>query len=72
MEAVKKHGPVDILINNAGVIQGKYFLDMSEQEASKSMIVNAESHFWTTREFLPSMVQRNNGHIVSISAMEGT
>lgn len=45
------------------------FLDMSEQEASKSMVINAESHFWITREFLPSMVKRNKGHIVSIASM---
>jgi all-trans-retinol dehydrogenase (NAD+) len=59
------------LINNAGIVQGKSFLEMSEQEASKTMVVNAESHFWTTKEFLPSMVERNSGHIVSVASMAG-
>ena len=35
------------------------------------MVVNAESHFWTTKEFFPSMVERNSGHIVSIASMAG-
>lgn len=71
MAAEKNFGPVDILINNAGLIQGKMFTDMSELDASKSMLVNAESHIWTTKEFLPAMIQRNSGHVVSISSMGG-
>ena len=35
------------------------------------MVVNAESQFWTTKEFLPSMVERNSGHIVCIASMAG-
>lgn len=69
--AENKFGPVDILINNAGIVQGKSFLEMSEQEASKTMTVNAESHFWTVKEFLPSMIERNRGHIVCVSSMAG-
>ena len=44
---------------------------MNETLASKTMVVNAESHFWTVKEFLPSMIQRNSGHIVSIASMAG-
>lgn len=59
------------MINNAGLVQGKTALEMSEVEANKTMVVNAESHFWTVKEFLPSMVQRNSGHVVSIASMAG-
>ena len=59
------------MINNAGLVQGKLFLEMSEADASKTMVVNAESHFWTIKEFLPSMVERNRGQIVCISSMAG-
>jgi len=35
------------------------------------MMVNAEAHFWTVKEFLPSMMERNSGHIVAIASMAG-
>jgi all-trans-retinol dehydrogenase (NAD+) len=69
--AVRKFGDVDILINNAGVVQGKLFHEMSEGLASKTMIVNAESHFWTCKEFIGPMMNRNRGHIVSIASIAG-
>ena len=48
---------MDILINNAGVVQGGVLAyELNETLASKTMVVNAESHFWTAKEFLPSMV----------------
>ena len=64
-------GPVDILINNANVIQGKKFLQMSEADASKTLVVNVESQFWLLKEVLPSMVERNSGHIVNIGSVFG-
>jgi len=68
-------GGVDILINNAGIVQGKYFHEMNEAMATKTMIVNAESHIWTVREVLPDMMKRNNGkgkgHIVGVSSLAG-
>lgn len=64
-------GPVDILINNAGLVQGKFFLETNEETTSKIMTVNAESNFWTIREFLPSMIERNSGHVVAIASLAG-
>ncbi len=65
------YGSVDILINNAGIVQGKFITDMNEVLASKTMIVNAESNIWTAREFLPSMIKKNSGHVVTISSVAG-
>ena len=64
-------GAVDILVNNAGLVQGKFVHEMNEQMASKVMVVNAESNWWTIREFLPAMMQRNSGHIVAIASIAG-
>jgi all-trans-retinol dehydrogenase (NAD+) len=44
---------------------------MDENLASKTMIVNAESNFWTVREFLPLMLKNNQGHSVNISSVAG-
>lgn len=35
------------------------------------MDVNINAHFWTTRAFLPDMIQRKSGHIVTIASMAG-
>ena len=48
-EAVEMWGDVDIVINNAGGVQGKLFTEMSELKASKTMTINCESHFWIVK-----------------------
>lgn len=70
-KAVQKFGDVEILINNAGIVQGKLLHEMNEGMASKTMIVNAESHFWLCRDVLPAMMTKNEGHIVSIASVAG-
>jgi len=57
-ESRNKFGDVDVLINNAGIVQGKPILDSNEKLISKVMLVNAECHFWFIKEFLPAMVKR--------------
>lgn len=37
----------------------------------RTMDVNINSHFWTLKKFLPRMIERNHGHIVSIISMAG-
>jgi all-trans-retinol dehydrogenase (NAD+) len=64
-------GDVDILINNAGVVQGKVVQEMNEKLAGKVMIINAECHFWLTREFIQPMMAKRKGHVVSISSVAG-
>lgn len=64
-------GPVDVLVNNAGVVSGRPLLDLTAEDVERTFRVNALSHFWTTQEFLPSMVEHDSGHIVSISSAAG-
>jgi all-trans-retinol dehydrogenase (NAD+) len=64
-------GPVDILVNNAGVVSGSPFLETPDEKIEKTMQVNALSHFWTCKAFLPSMIERNTGHLVTISSAAG-
>ncbi|XP_043798233.1 LOW QUALITY PROTEIN: short-chain dehydrogenase/reductase family 16C member 6-like, partial [Apis laboriosa] len=71
-ELVKKEvGKVTILINNAGVGHGFKFLDATDELLKRTMDVNVMSHFWTTKAFLPSMLEDNKGHIVSIASLAG-
>ncbi|KAH9516683.1 hypothetical protein DERF_007408 [Dermatophagoides farinae] len=64
-------GPVDILINNAGVVTGKNILDLSDEQIQRTMNVNVISHFFTIRAFLPRMIERKSGHIVTIASLAG-
>ncbi|CAO2581037.1 Short-chain dehydrogenase/reductase family 16C member 6 [Lemmus lemmus] len=64
-------GDVTILINNAGVVTGKPFLDIPDHMVERSFLVNSISHFWTYKAFLPAMVANNHGHLVCISSSAG-
>ncbi len=61
-------GNVDILINNAGIVAGKSILLSDDKSMERVMHVNAISHFWTTKAFIPYMVQQNSGHIVTVAS----
>jgi len=64
-------GSVDILVNNAGVVAGKKLLDTPDEKIEKTLQVNTLSHFWTVKAFLPSMLARDSGHIVTVSSAAG-
>ena len=72
MDRVKQEvGIADILINNAGIVNGKRLLDQSDERMIKLMEINVMAHFWTVKAVLPDMIRRNSGHIVSISSVAG-
>jgi all-trans-retinol dehydrogenase (NAD+) len=60
--------PVDILVNNAGIVSGSSFLDTPDEKLIKTMEVNSMSHFWTCKAFLPTMIARNSGHLVTVAS----
>ncbi|KAM4709652.1 17-beta-hydroxysteroid dehydrogenase 13-like [Discoglossus pictus] len=71
-EKVKREvGDVDILINNAGVVFGTEFLQLQDHQIEKTFDVNILAHFWTTKSFLPAMMQKNRGHIVTVASIAG-
>jgi all-trans-retinol dehydrogenase (NAD+) len=66
-----EQGTVDILINNAGIVSGKTLLDASDADIERTFAVNSLALFWTTRAFLPGMLARDRGHIVTIASAAG-
>jgi all-trans-retinol dehydrogenase (NAD+) len=64
-------GKVDVLVNNAGVVSGKPFLECTDEEIKKTMRINILAHFWTVRAFLPDMIASNLGHLVTIASAAG-
>jgi all-trans-retinol dehydrogenase (NAD+) len=64
-------GPVDVLVNNAGIVSGKALLELGDEEIERTFAVNTLALFWTTRAFLPSMLKRDAGRIVTIASAAG-
>lgn len=64
-------GHVDILINNAGIVSGKKLFECPDDLMEKTMAVNSHSLFYTTKAFLPKMIENNHGHIVTVASMAG-
>jgi len=64
-------GAVDVLINNAGVVSGQHLLDASDEGVRRTFGVNVLALFWVTRAFLPGMVERRRGTVVTIASAAG-
>ncbi|CZR58177.1 probable short-chain dehydrogenase/reductase 3 [Phialocephala subalpina] len=71
IEIERDLGTPTVLINNAGIVNGKPLLDLSIDEIDRSLRVNLLSHFYTLKTFLPGMVRAKAGTIVSISSVIG-
>lgn len=64
-------GPIDILINNAGIGTFGKFLDLSPEVWEQQVKVNLFGVYYTTRAVLPQMMKRLTGDIVNISSTAG-
>jgi 3-oxoacyl-[acyl-carrier protein] reductase len=64
-------GPVDVLVNNAGVGFLKPFSDLTLAEWDATMATNLRSMYLVTREVLPGMRERKRGAIVNIASLAG-
>jgi all-trans-retinol dehydrogenase (NAD+) len=66
-------GQVTMLFNNAGIVSGKKIFDPENSDAymEKTVQVNTISHFWTVKAFLPAMIAKNHGHLITIASSAG-
>ena len=64
-------GPLDIIVNNAGLEFGGSFLRMSPEELEAILDVNLLATMILTREALPGMQARGRGHIVNVASLAG-
>ncbi|MBX3024491.1 SDR family NAD(P)-dependent oxidoreductase [bacterium] len=67
-EAVRRHGRLDILVNNAAISKHKHTYHTSAEEADVVMRVNFMSCVWTTYAAIPPMLRQGGGFIVNVSS----
>lgn len=70
-EAAQRAGAIDVLINNAGVVTGADLLDATDEQIRLTFEVNTLALYWTTRAFLPGMIDRDRGVVVTIASAAG-
>jgi len=71
----QRHGKIDYLINNAGVVRGDYIWDLSDDQIEKVFRVNTFAPIWLTKALIGDMIEQNKGHVVTIAsaaAFQGT
>ena len=61
-------GPIDVLVNCAGIIQHKPFLDTTDDDWRRMLDTDLGSVFLMCRAVLPGMVQRGEGVVINIAS----
>lgn len=71
VEAEAAHGPIDVLVNNAGVMPNGDFLQLGLASDRMTMEVNLFGVIHGMRAVLPGMLERGSGHVVNVASLAG-
>jgi len=65
-------GPIDVLVNNAGIVRDATFSKMTKREWDEVMHTDLDALFNVTKQFFSSMLERRFGRIVNIGSVNGS
>ena len=64
-------GPLDVMINNAGIMPIAPFLDEPDDSAVRQLDINVHGTIFGMKEALPRMLPRRSGHVVNLASIAG-
>ncbi|REJ26425.1 glucose 1-dehydrogenase [Caldibacillus debilis] len=70
-ETEKTFGPINVLVNNAGIVISKKLEELSEEEYRRVIDINQVSVFLGMKAVIPSMKKAKGGSIINISSING-
>jgi short-subunit dehydrogenase len=70
-EAERELGPIDVLINNAGIMPVGLFSEESDETTARQVGINVNGVIFGSKLALERMLPRNTGHIVNIASQAG-
>ena len=71
-QVVAENGPVEVLINNAGITRDMTFKKMAKADWDAVIHTNLDSVFNMTKQVLDGMVERGWGRVINVSSVNGT
>jgi NADP-dependent 3-hydroxy acid dehydrogenase YdfG len=69
--AEQQLGPVDVLVNNAGIMQLGPFITEDDATAHRQVDINVHGVMFGMKEVLPRFQERGRGHLVNIASSAG-
>ncbi len=68
-EVQKEFGQLDVLVNNAGVVDDAYLLMINEDSLSRSLDINIKGYFHCAQQAALKMMSKKHGKIINISSV---
>lgn len=70
-EIERTFGPIDVLVNNAGIASTTPITELTREEWDRTMAVDLTSLFICTKAVMDGMIQRRKGSIINVASLAG-